>query len=149
MRDSTIMKIAGLLLTLGLVGIVFYASTLSELFSAVLRREDSSHGLFVPLLSLFFVWSKRSKLREIEPKYEIVLGLGVVAGGLLLFLLAKGYAYFSWECFSLLGMLSGLVICFLGKEISKQILFPIFYLIFMIPIPQHLYNTLVGFDREL
>lgn len=148
MRDSGPIRIAGLLLALGLVGIVFYSSTLLELISAVLRREESSHGVFVPLLSLYFVWRKRSHLRGIKPKYEIVPGLGVVAGGLLLFLLAKPHAYFFWECFSFVIVLSGLVLCFLGKDISKQILFPIFFLIFMIPIPQHLYTTMADWVRE-
>ena len=148
LRESPSIRIAGLLLALGLVGIVFYSATLMELLSAVLRREESSHGVFVPLLSLYFVWRKRNRLKEIEPSYEIIRGLGLVAGGLLLFSLARAHAYFFWECFSFVIVLSGLVICFLGKDISKQILFPIFFLICMIPIPEHLYMAIAHWVRQ-
>ncbi|MBW1717639.1 MAG: archaeosortase/exosortase family protein, partial [Deltaproteobacteria bacterium] len=116
MRNSGPIRIAGLLLALGLVGIVFYSATLIELLSAVLRREDSSHGVFVPLLSLFFLWRKRTRLREIEPSYDIIPGLGVFAGGLLLFLLVRVHDYLFLECFSFVIVFAGLVICFLGKD---------------------------------
>ena len=142
------MRIIGLVLSVLVVVGIVYSTTLRELLTAVLRREESSHGLFVPLLSLYFAWGKKSELRAIEPAYQIVPGLGVVASGLLLFLLARAFGYFFWECFSFLIVLSGLVLCFFGKEIFKQILFPIFFLIFMIPIPEHLYNTLANWVRQ-
>jgi len=142
------MRVAGLLLSLGMVGIVFYSATLLGLVSAVLRREGSSHGVFVPLLSLYFLWRKTSNLREIELKYEIVPGLLLVAGGLLLFSLAKAHSYFFWECFSFIVVLAGFMICFLGKDMFKEICFPIFFLIFMIPIPQHLYETMADWLRQ-
>ena len=143
------MRVAGLVLSLVGVGVAFYSSTLLELLTAVLRREESSHGLFVPLLSLYFVWQKRMVLREIEPRYEIVPGLGVVAGGLLLFSLVRAHDYFFWECFSFVVVLSGLAICFLGKDWLKEILFPVVFLISMIPISEHIYHSLADWLRQL
>jgi len=90
-KDSRFRRLAGLLLALGLIGAVFYSAPLVELFTMVLRRKGSSHGLLVPLLCLYFIWWKRSKLMDIESKYEIVSGLVPVAGGLLLFLLTRAH----------------------------------------------------------
>jgi len=149
LQDSRFNRIAGLLVSLGLVGIVFYSDTLFELAKMVLNRKDSSHGVFVPLLSLYFMWRKRFNLREIEIKCEIVSGLVAVAGGLLLFSLARAHAYFFWECFSFMIVLSGLVIFFFGKQIGKEVSFPIFFLIFMIPIPWHLYQTMAVWLRHV
>jgi exosortase len=149
LRDSRFLRFAVLLLALGLVGIVFYSSTLSELLSAVLRREESSHGLFVPLLSLLFVWRKRNRLREIEPRDEIIPGVGVLAVGLLLFSLARAYNYFFWESCSFLIVLAGLVICFLGKDWFKEIIFPIFFLICMIPIPWNIYLLIANWVKSI
>jgi len=142
------MRVAGLSLCLGIVGIVFYYSTLFELLTRVLRREGSSHGVFVPLLSLYFLWRKRSHLREIEPNYEIIPGLVLAAGGLLLFLLVRAHDYFFWESFSFIVVLAGFVTCFFGKKIFKEILFPIFFLICMIPIPEHLYYAISVWVRQ-
>ena len=72
--DSRLSRIAGLGICLALVGIILYSSIVPELFSSVLRREGSSHGVFVPLLSLYFLWRKRAELKwrtyELERKLE-------------------------------------------------------------------------------
>jgi exosortase len=148
LQNSRLLRVSGLLLSLTLLGAAFYSSPLIELFSMVLRREESSHGLFVPLLSLYFVWHKRSALSEIGTKYEFVRGSMVVTGGFLLFSLARIHDYFFWECFSFIVVLSGLVLCFLGKDWFKEISFPIFFLISMIPISEHLYDTMAGWLRQ-
>ncbi len=147
-QNSSLMRVSGLLLSLGLIGAAFYSASLVELFRMVLMREESSHGVFVPFLSLYFVWRKRSNLRELEPKYEILPGFVVIAGGSLLFSLARAHDYFFWERCSFLVVLSGLVICFLGKDWLKEILFPVYFLISMIPIPQDLYNTMADLLRQ-
>jgi exosortase len=146
--DSWYARLAGWFLCLGVIGAFVYADTLAELFTTVLRREESSHGLFVPLLSLYFVWRKRSNLRKIEPRGEIFPGLGSVAGGLVLFSLVNPHGYFFWECVSFLVVLTGLVVCFLGKDTLKEIFFPIFFLGLMVPIPWTLYQTIADGVRE-
>ena len=148
LRESLSIRVLGLALSLLVLMGVFYSTTLLQLLTAVVRREDSSHGLFVPLLSLYFVWDKRLKLREIQPNYEAAIGLGVVAGGLLLFWLTRVSGYFFLECLSFFVVLCGLVLCFLGREIFKRIVFPIFFLIFMIPIPEQLYGNLADWVRQ-
>ena len=147
-QDSRLKRLAGLLLVLGLVGIAFYSTPLLDLFKMVLRREGSSHGVFVPLLSLCFIWRKRSKLRYTEAKYEIVPGLVLVAGGLLLFSLVRAYDQFYWECVSFVTVLAGFVICFFGKDVFKEVAFAVFFLIFMIPIPEQLYNAIANWVRQ-
>jgi exosortase len=114
----------------------------------ILGRKGSSHGVFVPLLCLYFVWRKKPALGEIEAKYEIVPGIMVVTGGFLLFSLARLHNYFFWECVSFMVVLSGLVICFLGKEWFKEISFPIVFLITMIPVPEHYYDTMADWLRQ-
>ena len=148
LQDSRFLRVAGLLFALGLAGVVFYSDTLRQLLNAVLRREESSHAVFVPLLSFYFVWRKRARLREMQLRYDIIPGLGVVAGGLLLFSLARAHDYFFWECFSFVIVILGLAICFLGKDWLKEILFPVVFLISMIPIPEHVYGTMADWLRE-
>ena len=53
-----------------LAGLFIYQSAIIKVISAVLHREGSSHGIFVPFLSLYFLWLLRDKLKEIEPQYN-------------------------------------------------------------------------------
>lgn len=148
LRESRPIRIAGLFLSLGLVAVILYSNTLPELFSEVLRREGSSHGLFVPLLSLCFVWRRRNRLREIEPSYDIIPGLGVLADGLLLFSLAKAHDCFFWECFSFVIIISGLGICFFWEGLFEGNLIFVLFLAAMIPVPWQLYKaTPTGSER--
>lgn len=147
-QDSRFKRLAGLLLVLGLCGVAFYSAPLVELFRLVLRREGSSHGVFVPLLSLCFVWWKRSSLKDIQPKAGILAGLGVLGGGLLLAFVAKAHGQFYWECVSFVVVLFGLVICFFGMKMAREFAFPIFFLIAMIPVPESVYGVIADWARQ-
>ncbi len=64
-------------------GLTIYRSSLISVISAVLHREGSSHGLFIPFLSAYFIWIKRDVIQKIEPAYDL-LGLPLLAGGIFL-----------------------------------------------------------------
>ena len=53
-----------------LAGMFIYKAALIQVISAVIHREGSSHGVFVPFLALYFIWLKRDDLIKIEPKYN-------------------------------------------------------------------------------
>jgi exosortase len=147
-REPRFVRLTAFLASVVVVGATIYPDTLLEMATQVLRREDSSHGLFVPLLSLYFIWWKRSSLRDIKPKTENLAGLAVLVGGLSLSFVAKAHEQFYWECVSFIVVLAGLVICFYGIMIFKKVGFPIFFLIFMIPIPEPMYNSLADWVRQ-
>ncbi|MBW2058983.1 MAG: exosortase/archaeosortase family protein [Deltaproteobacteria bacterium] len=146
-EESLFFRLGGLLFCIGLVGAVLYSATLSELSGTLLSREGSSHGLFVPLLSVYFAWQKRSRLRETEEGYGLGRGLMVVAGGLILFLFAWRADWFTGRCLSFLIVLSGLVILFFGWRMFRELSFSFFFLIFMIPVPESAYVPLADWIR--
>lgn len=93
-----------------------------------------SHGFLVPFVSAFVVWLKRKKLSEIKIQPVnlgwafFIVGIAIHAASALV------RVYFS-SGFSLLLVIIGLVLIFLGKEFLKQLMFPIAFLLFMIPLP--------------
>jgi len=91
-----------------------------------------SHGFLVPLISLFIIWRKRNELRAGEDE-----GIGIYVLGFGLLLYAAGIFLRSphTSALSLIPVLSGLIMHFYGKEVMKKILFPVCFLIFMIPLP--------------
>jgi hypothetical protein len=58
------------LILLGL-GLTLYSSALLALFSAVLHREGSSHGLFIPFFCGYLLWLKSDKLKSLPPQSSL------------------------------------------------------------------------------
>lgn len=93
-----------------------------------------SHGFLIPLVSGFIVWLKRDRLRRIDIKPSNLGWVFFMSGMFIHAASALLRVYFS-SGFSLLLVLAGLVLLFLGKEFLRQLIFPIAFLMFMIPLP--------------
>jgi exosortase len=93
-----------------------------------------SHGFLVPLISGFIVWLKREKLSRIEIKPSPAGWMLFISGITIHIISALLRVYFT-SGFSLLLVLSGIVLLFFGKEYLKELLFPILFLVSMLPLP--------------
>lgn len=100
-----------------------------------------SHGFFVPAFSLYVLWLKRDRLRRlpISPSWY---GLPVLSAGLVLLVIGNLGAELFLSRISLLLVIAGLVISFLGWRYQKEILFPWLFLLLMIPIPIIFFNQI-------
>jgi len=63
-----------------LAGLFLYQTAIIKVISAVIHREGSSHGIFVPFLSLYFIWLKRDIIRDIEPQFDYLGIILIVLG---------------------------------------------------------------------
>jgi exosortase len=118
-----------------------YASVLRHLVGQWAHDPNYSHGFFVPLFSLFVIWSERDKLRKltVEPSTSGLLvlffGLVVLAAGTL------GAELFLSRV-SLLLTIAGLVVITYGWNHMRAVFFPWIFLLFMIPIPTIVLNQI-------
>jgi len=106
-------------------------------------RTDSyySHGFIIPFLSGYLIWRRKDafSLSSIDPELK---GLPVLMLGLFLLIVGKvGSVDFAMGL-SFLIVVLGLSLFLLGIKITQAVLFPISYLVFMIPLPYVLYNDL-------
>ena len=131
-------------LILVFVGALLYRSSLAMLTYTVLKREGSSHGVFVPFLSAFFLWVKRDILQKTEMRYDL-LGIPIMVAGLLFPILSLGP--YSLQSLGFIVFISGTIILFLGRGFFKEVSFPLLFLITLIPIPQELYSNLAERSR--
>ena len=129
-----------------LAGLLLYRSSIVAVISADIHRDGSSHGVFVPFLSLFFIWTKRENLKKAKPKFQF-LGLALLVLGIfpIVFNINSFQLYFIGYVF----FLSGIVLTILGPEIFKLIAFPLFFLIAMTPLPKELYDPLANYSRHI
>ncbi len=103
--------------------------------------QDSyySHGFLIPIVSIYLIWQLKDELKLIKWKESpwgmrlILLGMGIH----IVSSLPNIRIYFS-SGYSTLIVLVGFILFFFGSKTLKKIAFPIFFLAFMIPLPQHL-----------
>lgn len=103
--------------------------------------ENYSHGFLIPLISGYLIWKRRKQIKDLDISPNN-WGVLVLVFGLLLFILGNIGAELFTMRLSFIFVLSGLVMFILGRKVLQRILFPISFLIFMIPIPYIAYNAI-------
>lgn len=112
--------------------LLLYYPTLEWMGNAWLHSDNYSHGFLLLPVAAIIVWTRRTELqiREPYPKgiWLFVAGLALhVAGFLQLDNFLSGVSLFL--------TLPGLVLSFRGFPALRAVAFPIFLLVFMIPLP--------------
>src|SRR5437016_809940 len=101
--------------------------------------ENYSHGFLVIPIALYFVWERRQRFLAVAHRPSI-LGLFVVIGSIGLLLAGVlGAEVFTTEI-SLLWTIAGAVLYLGGWARLKVMLFPITFLLLMIPLPAIIFN---------
>lgn len=99
------------------------------------------HGFLIPLVSAFFILQKRSLLQK-ERISGSLSGLFIVLGALVVHIICALLKVYSVSGFSFVFALYGLTLFFFGKEFTRHLIFPIFFLLAMIPLPLVLIGNL-------
>lgn len=118
-----------------------YFPTLAHLVAQWWNDPNFSHGFFVPLFSVFVIWQARSRLAmvRVQPSWW---GLPFLVAGLGILILGQMGAEIFLSRVSLLILLAGLIILFLGLNFFRELLFPWAFLFLMIPVPAIVFNQI-------
>jgi exosortase D (VPLPA-CTERM-specific) len=118
-----------------------YADSLAFLFGYWIGSEDYSHGMFIPLISLFLIWQARYRIAEAGAENSW-WGFGVISAGLFLYWIGELATLYVLQHVSLWMVIVGLVIASIGVCGARAIAFPLSYLLTSIPLPVFLYASL-------
>lgn len=144
----------GLLFGLFVTGTVIALLTpLRELFGMALHSELYSHILLIPLISGYLVYMKREVFGAMG--YSLVRGAAVISVAVALYLLAvsqqEGLSrndYLSAVMLSAVTAWIGGFILIFGTKVFRGVLFPLLFLLFMVPLPEALaYGLITLFQR--
>ena len=94
-----------------------------------------AHGYLIPLISGFVIWHKRHRLKVL-PVAPTSMGLWVLAGGLVLHLFGTWWDVNVVGDVSMLVVLAGLSLYLFGRPVTRALMFPLAFLLFMIPLPK-------------
>src|SRR5258706_2489439 len=106
-----------------------------------LNDPNFSHGFFVPLFSAFVIWEQRDRLKQI-PMRPAAFGLVIMAGALFTLVVCGLWAELFLSRTSLILLLCGMVIYYLGWAHLRAMAFPLAFLIFMVPLPSIVMNEI-------
>jgi exosortase len=114
---------------------------LAKLVTDWWQIPDFSHGFLVLPFAGYLVWAKRKTLLETEiaPTW---IGVGVVGAGVMVLLLGVYGAELFLSRISLVILLAGLVLCFGGWRLLRELRFAVLVLLLAIPIPSILFNQI-------
>lgn len=132
---------------LGLIGLL--ALALALVFYDALRfmvewwsiREEYSHGFLIPPIAAFLIWQKRDELDR-TPFVGTWWGSFIALLGLAVFTVGELSTIYAVTQYAFLTTLAGLLISFMGWRAFRLIWVAVFILVFMIPLPNFLYNNL-------
>lgn len=133
--------------TVGLLLALLYHRVILELGHDWIVDDNYSHGFLIPLVSAYMIWRHRARIRSL-PRGSCGAGLALILGGLLLFMIASVAAEFYTQRLSLLIVIAGLILYLGGRRLAGATLFPVIYLLFMIPVPYVIYYS-ASFPLEL
>lgn len=123
-----------------LFAVLFYQGR-TFLLHMWLDKEEYSHAILIPFISLFLIWQRKDRL-ELLPFQGSWLGAAIVIFGSALFLIGQLSVLAMLRNYAMVMVIYGLALSHLGWSAFRLIQVPILILAFMVPLPGFLYETL-------
>jgi len=146
--SGSAVRVNQLLLAIPFLGLaILYLPTFWSLFTGIWRADDQAHGPLILAIASWLIYRAwpdvlaASTLSSASPAgrrptvFALTIGWLALIIGLLLYLVGRSQGIEFMELGSLLWVLSGIVLILLGPASLRVIWFPLFFMIFMIPLP--------------
>ena len=123
-------------------------SSLVSMAEIWLRSDTYAHGMLVPCISLWLIWRKRQLLTSVsmQPSWLAVASVGL---GALVWLVGVAVDISVLHQLAAVGILIALVPALFGLRLFLALLFPLLYLLFMVPFGEELTPALQQITAEI
>ena len=125
-----------------------YATVLVKLFNDWWNDENYSHGLLIPLIIGYILWTQREKLARVHVRSSLLWGGAAVLFALFALWAGVAGAELYTQRLSLLLFLVGITVYFWGWTLLRMLLVPLSLLFLAIPIPAIVFNK-IAFPLQL
>ena len=121
--------------------VVCYLPALTRLVNQWMNDEDMGHGFFVPVVAGYIAWLNREKLVAMDWRGSN-FGLVIIAFGAFQLMIGTLGAELFLQRTAFIESLVGVVLYLGGWQVLKELAFPLFLTVFMIPLPSIIYNQI-------
>ena len=112
-----------------------YVPTFVDLFMGLWQSDEQMHGPIILAVCLYLFWSLRHTVQDAPVAPRPAIAWPLIAIGLVAYILGRSQDIILFELGSLLWILPALLLLQRGTAALKACWFPIFFLLFMIPLP--------------
>jgi exosortase len=144
----TASKHAWRVIAVSAVIIFAYATVLLKLGYDWWEDENYSHGLLIPFVIGYILWSQRARLSAEPRRPSFAIGIGLVVLGLAGLFAGTAGAELFIQRISLVLVIAGTVVYFWGLQFLRLTLVSFFLLLLAIPIPAIVFNK-IAFPLQL
>ena len=106
-----------------------------------------SHGFLVPFVSGYLIWLKKEELAQVQKKGSWI-GLLLIIIAVLIHIFGTAIYIFSVSGFSIWILIVGVSLFLYGTGVTKIIIFPLLFLLFMFPLPGAII-TMISFPLKV
>jgi exosortase len=121
---------------------LLYLPVMPSWLKDVFADENNQHCMVIPFISLYIIYQKLGTLKEKLAAAPASKGnVLLFIAGLALYVVGILGDIIFFKQASLIVVIAGSVLYLYGKNVFLEIVFPLFYLIFTIPIPEAAYQA--------
>jgi exosortase len=132
--------LVGITLIAGAILLVYWP-VLHGLVTAWIQDGNYSHGFLIPPLAAYFAWERRDRLKKL-PTNPSWFGLVVMVAGIVILLVGLLGSELFLTRISLLILAAGIVQFLFGTAHLRALMFPLAFLLLMIPLPSIIFNKI-------
>ncbi len=118
-----------------------YYPVFIELVKSWSGSEDNSHGFAIIPIAGYIIWQKRGVLPEPSSKGSSI-GLIFIVISAALYIFAQLGKVVTLSSISMIAVLWGMILFLFGFKMLQAMMFPLAFLLFMIPVPAQIYSAL-------
>ncbi len=111
---------------------------------SIWQDDDHAHGVIVLAVVVWLFWTLRAAIVDAPSSPAPVTGSIVFALGLLMYVLGRMFDISIFQMASQIPVIAGGLLLLKGPAALRVAWFPLFYLVFMIPLPGILVDAITG-----
>lgn len=116
--------------------LAMYVPTFYDLLNGLWTTEEQAHGPIIFILASWLIYRQWPRMMEkSEGQPSSVVGWIVFAMALMLYIIGRSQEIMLFEMSSFIFMLAAILLVKRGGKALKVMWFPLFFLLFMIPLP--------------
>lgn len=121
--------------------IFIFFSGIKRMIQTWIEFDEYSYAYFIPVITVFLIWQKKDLLEK-NPFTGSWIGFIIVCLGIGMFILGELSTLYIVIQYTFLVVIFGLALSLMGWRDYKLIVVPLVLLIFMVPLPNFLYQNL-------
>jgi exosortase B len=136
------LRIPWLIVGTGLLGL--YIPTYWNLAHTLWLSDEQFHGPIIAMIVAYLCVTRRNELIALTPEPSNASGALTLSIGLLIYVVGRSQDIIMFEVGSQIPVFAGTMLLMQGKSSLRILWFPLFYLVFMIPLPGVMIDSLTG-----